>query len=344
MAIQTNPNLVKTLMGWNQAVYITSANGDQPLRVTEYEMGSRQVGDAPDYVTGNQDRTAWTKGPIEIDGNLSYPLTFEESGTFNGLNMFLFGAELAANIQGTFGIYSTAGEVIGGCKVQTTTISCNAGEPVQCTSTVWGITTQDNVSAGNPSRYLASDAIALDPLAAKQGEVNGENVDGLFTTVQVPMWDACYVQGAPDEMLVVGFSVTIDNQLQRNYTMGDQSRRSPWGLNATSISAGQRRITGSITWQSDDEGLIDYIMGAGINLLTISIRTADDGIVGSEVPPTGFIMTMENVLWNANPPRLATGDRVTVESSFTALGTGDDSFDALSISGVTVAGGAPFIT
>ena len=325
----TNPNAVKTLVGWNQAVWITDGSlVRKVLRVTDYNMGSKQTGDAPDYVTGRQDRTAWTKGPIEIDGTLTYPLTFETSGqTFNGLNMFLFGAKLADDIQGTFGIESTAGEVVAGCKVQSTTISCNAGEPIQCNSTVWGISTQTNTSSGNPTPFLASDAGGS---VAKTGLVLGENVDGVFTTVQVPMWDACYVQGAPDGMLVVGWSITIDNQLKRNYTMGDQNINgsvygSPWGLNATSISAGQRRVTGTLTWQSDSEGVLNYILGSGIDGLTISIRT-DSG-------DFDFIMTMANCLWNASPPRLATGDRVTVESSFTALGTGNIDFDAITFTG-----------
>ena len=53
------PNDVLTLMGWNQVVYIDpNDSGYQVLRVTDYEMGSKQTPDAPDYVTGRQDRTA----------------------------------------------------------------------------------------------------------------------------------------------------------------------------------------------------------------------------------------------------------------------------------------------
>jgi hypothetical protein len=226
--------------------------------------------------------------------------------------MFRLGAELAEDIQQTFGMKSTIGETIGGCKVQTASISCNSGEPIQCSATVWGITEQTNLSTGGAQEV---------PEYYTQGEntATGVDVAGELQIVQVPMWDTVRVEGAPSGMLVVGFRVEVDNQLQRNYTMGNETINSPWGLNATSISAGQRRVTGSLTWQSSDEGLLSFIMGAGINELIITINN-------------GFTMTMNNVLWNANPPRLATGDRVTVESSFTALGAGTTDFDALLIS------------
>ena len=79
MARPTDPNTVKTIMGWNQVVGVDiTANGSyQTLRVSDYQMGSKQSGDAPSYVTGLSDRTAWTKGPVEIDGSVSFPYTFD---------------------------------------------------------------------------------------------------------------------------------------------------------------------------------------------------------------------------------------------------------------------------
>jgi hypothetical protein len=312
----STPNDVLTLMGWNQAVYIDPDGTEnwQVLRVTDYEIGARQTPDAPDYVTGRQDRTAFTKGPIEIEGTLSYPLTFETGGnTFNGLQMFTLGAELARNPQNSFGIKSSAGETLQGCKVQTTSLSCNAGEGIQCSSTVWGISTEENMSVGSDdARVLTSDL----------GVAAGENVDNQFTTVQIPMWDAVKIAGAPDDMLVVGFNIQVDNQLQRNYTMGNQTVYSPWGLNATSISSGQRRITGSVTWQSSDLAQIKAVWGAGIQELVITIKTSST---------TSKLITLSKCLWNAQPPRLSTGDRVTIETPFTALGEGLQDFDAMVI-------------
>lgn len=308
-----SPNEVLTLMGWNQVVYIDpNEGGNQVLRVTDYEGGSKQTPDAPDYVTGGQDRTAFTKGPIEIDGTISYPLTFETGGnTFNGLEMFRLGAELATSPQNSFSVTSSAGETLEGCKVQTTSLSCNAGEPIQCSSTFWGTSIAPNESVGTGNERI---------LSGDLGSPDGIDVAGQFTIVQIPMWDACTVAGAPDDMLVVGFNVQIDNQLQRNYTMGNQTTSSPWGLNATSISAGQRKITGSVTWQSSDIGLIKSVLGAGIEQLTITIKTG----IG-----TTFVMDMNQCLWNAQPPKLSTGDRVTIETAFTAMGIGEAAFDAL---------------
>ena len=315
-----DPNAIKTLMGWNQVVYIDDLGGPIPsasgkvLRVTDYEMGSRQEGDAPDYITGIQDRTAFTKGPVTIEGSINYPLTFETGvNTLNGLTMFKLGANLAANIQNSFSMESTAGEIIGGCKVQTTSISCNAGEPIQCSSTVWGITND----SGNTS--FASFDRVLTPVPG-WGSPSGVSVAGNFTTAQIPMWDAVKIIGAPPGMFIVGFSIQIENQLQRNYTMGDDTSLSPFGLNATSISAGQRRITGTVTWQSDASGYIKAIMGAGIESLNIEIGTLVSGV--------GMNMLMEKCLWNAQPPKLGTGDRVTIESGFTALGKGVADLDA----------------
>lgn len=314
----TDPNVVQTLMGWNQVVYISS--GSDPftgniLRVTDYEIGSRQTGDAPDYITGKQDRTAWTKGPVEIEGTLNYPLTFETgTGTENGFTMFQRGANLANDIQQTFSIGSTSGEVIGGCKVQTTSISCNSGEPIQCSSTVWGISADDTNTSSTETRTLFTTTTET----VTVGTPTGVDVDGKFTTAQVPMWDIVKITGAPPGMLITGFSVQIENQLQRNYTMGNEEASSPFGLNATSISAGQRRVTGTITWQSNASGTIDAVMGAGIAALTIEVGAA-------------FTMTMTKCLWNAQPPRLSTGDRVTVESGFTALGLGVADFDAFTL-------------
>lgn len=319
----STPNEVLTLMGWNQAVFIDPDDaGWQVLRVNDYEFGEKQTPDAPDYVTGRQDRTAFTKGPIEIDGTLTYPLTFETGGnTFNGLDMFKKGSELARTPATSFslgynqktsaGIY---GQTYSGCKVQTTSLSCSSGEGIQCSSTVWGISVEDNFSIGSTdSRTLSNDL----------GIVVGENVDNEFTTVQIPMWDSVSVVGAPPGMLVVGFSIQIDNQLQRNYTMGnDSTLYSPWGLNATSISAGQRKVTGSVTWQSNDEGLINAVLGAGIEELIITIKT---GVA------TTTTFTMAKCLWNAQPPKLSTGDRVTIETAFTAMGEGIEDFDALVI-------------
>jgi len=311
-----SPNDVKVLMGWNQVVEIDDGSGYQPLRVTDYEFGTNQTGDAPDYVTGRQDRTAWTKGPVEVQGSLSYPLTFEQTGTFSGERMFKeFGAELALDIQETFGMRASPSESIAGCKVASTTISCSAGNPVECNATVWGIVDSTTNVSGESNTQLP------DYFTQDTNTSSGVDVDNTYQLVQVPMWDTILVDGAPAGMLVTGFSVEIDNQLQRNYTMGNDSVRSPWGLNATSISAGQRRITGTVTWQSNDEGLLSFIMGVGIDRLVINVNSHN----------AGFVMTMNNVLWSAKPPRLSTGDRITVESNFIALGTGTTAFDALVI-------------
>jgi hypothetical protein len=92
-------------------------------------------------------------------------------------------------------------------------------------------------------------------------------------------------------------------------------------LNATSISANQRRISGTITWQSDYQGYISQILGTGLESLIIRIANVK--------------LTLNQVMFTATPPTLSSGERMTVQSTFTALGTGqndgDDAFDALII-------------
>lgn len=326
-------------MGWNQAVVIDFSaldeipdggltnTGEVVLRVDSYNIGVTQRSEAPDYVTGRQDRTAWKKGPIESQGDLSYPFTLTI-----GIDMFKVAATLAEFPSNTFEIESSVHPRMSGCKINTSELSCQAESEVTANSQVWGIVDSEAIatirSYGDPDRIswgggldtqisLSGKTLGTDGYA---GILAGENVDGLLLLEQIPMFDACSVSGAPPGMFIVGFTIQIDNQLQRNYTMGlgddiDDSRYSPAGLNPTSVSAKQRRITGTITWQSDFEGYISQILGSGLAALTIRIAN--------------FQLRMNNALWMAEPPALSAGDRVTCQSSFIAMGTGEDAFDAL---------------
>ena len=311
-------NAIKTLMGWNQIVQVLNPINGSPLtagilRVNSYNMGSKQEGEAPDYVTGATDRTAYTKGPVTTEGTLDFPITIESgSGTVPGFSFFKAGAELVSNPQASFEIQGTTlGEMLGGCKINSTTIKCDAKEHVSCSSTVWG------VSEGTDNTSSSGNTIPLEQVYGDSNGAQGTSVVGQFQLVQIPMWDAVLVTGAPDGMYVIGFSVTIDNALQRNYTLGSGVSRSPYGLNATSISSKQRKITGTVKWQSDTDGSLRAIMGSGIKSLTVAISS-----VGT--------MTLSNCLWNAAPPTISTGDRMVCESPFTALGS-TGGFDALTI-------------
>lgn len=332
-----NLNNTDTLMGWNQLVQIDFTDLDQDpgltggstqvLRVDNYNIGVSQQSDAPDYVTGRQDRTAWKRGPITSQGDLSYPFTLT-----TGIDMFRVAAELANYPKNSFSIESSVHPRMSGCKINTSELACSAENEVTANSQVWGIVNDSALttirSYGDGSRIHWGDGAGGIVLSGKQvgsnsnaGVVEGVDVDGQLLLEQIPMFDACSVVGAPEGMFITGFSISIDNQLKRNYTMGTGSsgdtQYSPLGLNATSISAGQRRITGTITWQSDFQGYISQILGSGIASLIIRIAN--------------FELTMNNALWMAEPPTLSAGDRVTCQSSFIALGTGDVAFDALLI-------------
>lgn len=334
-------NNTDTLMGWNQLVQIDftglegdiSNTGKQVLRVDSYNIGVSQTSDAPDYVAGRQDRTAFKRGPITSQGDLTYPFTIGPNGDAGtGIDMFKVAAELANYPKNAFSIESSVHPRMGGCKINTSELGCTAENEVTANSQVWGIVDDEALatirSFGDASRIhwgFGAGGISLTGKEvgsnANAGVVEGVDVDGQILLEQIPMFDACSIVGAPEGMLITGFSISIDNQLQRNYTMGTGAtgvdQYSPLGLNATSISAGQRRITGTITWQSDFQGYIAQILGSGIASLVIRIA--------------GFELTMNNALWMAEPPTLSTGDRVTCQSSFIALGTGTNAFDALVI-------------
>jgi len=355
-------NNFTTGMGWNQVVEIDFSDASElftdftppsteVFRVENYNIGVKQEVEVPDYVTGRQDRTAWKKGPIESQGDLSFPFMLpRESGVTGGFGLFLCGSELAKEPGASFTVQSSAHPKISGCKVNTCRIECESSDNIKANASIWGIVDQEELSTihsyGADGRYIwgpvednvtdntdhvqtyidFADHMNADGLP---GIGRGADVTGKLILEQIPMFDIVSIEGAPRGMFVTGFSLQIDNRLKRNYTMGSGfsntssfSQYSPFGLNATSISAGQREITGTLKWQSDYQGYISQILGAGIDQLLI------------RVGPIQFLLNQ--VVWSAQPPTLSAGDRMIVESSFTALGSGDSSaddsgFDALVI-------------
>lgn len=339
-----DPTTGITLMAWNQLVVIRSGTNQYldpvftttggPLRTAEYSIGIKQDGNAPDYITGRQDRTAWMKGPIESGGNLSFPFTFR-----TGKSMFFAGANLVFNPGQSFEILASSMPVLRGCKINSCKISCNAKEEIKAEAEVWGIadtidSNQPNFpdpqfDPNNPGYTDLLDVSSADGDQARRTiGVDFGNSDGIQATgystlniEQIPMWDIVQVEGAPTGMHVTGFELSVENNLQRNYTLGDETGASPFGLNATSISAKQRKITGKITWQSNMNGTIAQILGVGLETLKVTLWAPDGPI----------IFNMANCLWNAAPPRLSVENIVTVESTFTALGENAEEFDALRI-------------
>lgn len=362
---RTSGGLGLTLMGWNQLVFVDadaanlSALGISDsnilvggFRTTDYAIGVNQTGEAPDYICGRSDRAAWTKGPIETEGDLTFPFTYSK-----GLGMFVAGANLVFSPSAQFEISSSAHPIISGCKVNSVEISVSARETIEMSANIWGIVDEGDLNkfrgdAGLVSGDDISAPGAVSPDLTAISSADGDQAQrilgvnfGVLAGVevhpsvgpspdarqtinieQIPQWDVCEVRGAPPSMHVIGISVRIDNNLLRNYTMGDNSGASPFGLNATSITANQRTISGTVTWQSDMSGNITQIMGTGIECLEFIINGPDGPIS----------MVMGNCLWNATPPRLSATDRVTVEASFTALGenrTAPVEFDALVLTG-----------
>lgn len=293
--------------------------------MTDYSIGVNQVGEAPDYIGGQQDRTAWMKGPIETEGDLTFPFTWTM-----GRSMFQAGANLVRYPDENFKIESSAHPVVDGAKVNNARLSVQAEENVQTSATVWGIADLSEDSAFpeiTKSKLEGHDDLST--ISSGDGDdvirttwTGFGDKDGIATTSfnnlnleQIPMWDAVTVWGAPEGMHVVGFDLQIDNRLVRHYTMGDRDGASPNALNATSIVPQQRMIRGTLTWQSDMQGNVAQILSVGIETLKIKLYG----------PEGTLILLMKNCLWNAQPPRLSVNDRVTVESEFTAMGSNAES-------------------
>jgi len=322
----------KQVQGFNQLVTITGNSAlmgfstDRTIRVSDYQIGVNQTGEAPDYVTGNQDRTAWRKGPIETQGDLSFPFTLpQDGGAGTGLSMFKAAANLASNPNESFSIRSSLHPTVGGCKINQASIECSAGGPIESRATVWGVVVDDQIlqTQSYGSTEVTEYSRTLNDSGRNLGDGELTTGDDDLDLEQIPMWDQVRIVGAPADMLLVGFSLQIDNRLQRYYTMGDGSTEnySPFGMNASSIAPNQRMITGSITWQSAQTGKLTQLVGVGIRELNIYIGP----------PGSAIQLRLRNVMFNAQPPRITPSDRVTVESSFTALGANEESFDALEI-------------
>jgi hypothetical protein len=305
-----------TIMGWNQRVVAKrGTTGDvKILKVKSFSVGITQNYDVPDLVTGATDRITWSKGTIDLRGSIEAPMT--QSFT----DMVLVAADYAS-IDPSEAVMQVYSDIHGGpyaCMVNTVTITANEKEPVQITAEFIGrlgvnlhsnSTGTDSVvmsdSAGTVDGYLTQSAGSLgtpDPLDVEQIV--------MFDRVALGTGMNPGTQGCTS-LLPIGFTLTMDNKLQQNYILGCGGNWS--SLDAWSISAGQRLISGTVRFQSGSNGTIQYVKNVG--------TTGGDAGAGDLININDMIVvdgTEFMVLWGAKPPSLGV-DKVIVELTFTLI-------------------------
>ena len=301
-----------TLRGWTQRVM--AARRTDPLkmlRVRNFNVGISQTYDVPDLVTGLTDRITWSKGVIDFRGNLEAPLT-------TSINEMLVKAADHACLGVDGAILQVQSDVHGGpysCMVNRLTITANEREAISVSAELIGRVGLLN----NETLNSSTDGTEAVTLMGSTGESTGGNVDAYkseFITEQIPMFDTVIVgegmnpAGSCEFLQPIGCSLTIDNKLQQNYVLGCGTEKS--SLDAYSISAGQRTISGTMRFMSGENGQINYPklvgMGAGGGtLLNFADMIKIDG-------------TKFRPLWAAKPPQLGV-EKVVVELEFVMIAT-----------------------
>lgn len=300
-----------TSMGWNQLVYLDGI----AIKVADYNVGVTQSYQVPPLVTGLTDKINWAKGLIEAGGNLSAPLVPSLGIT---LLTKAFERNLSTGDLSSFTITSTVHPALTNALVNSATISAASGEFIQVRVEVWG-TAADVAGVyipysgyGSISDYAANQsALIYSNAALPESPGAGGPGSAAWKDEQIPMFDQVKnVQNIMPEGTgqPISFELSVQNHLIRNYVLG-----SPAGLDAWSVSNGQRDLTGTVTWQSGETGIIgsDNDIGQVINA---GLRDPSASVVN-----IGFItIDLANalVLWGAQPPALNPNDRVTCTANF----------------------------
>lgn len=290
-----------TIMGWNQLVYIDT----EVIKVSDYSVGVSQSFEVPQLITGVTDKITWSKALVEAGGTISAPL-MQSFG--NAVLARAFNRNTLGNLT-PFTIGSSIHIELTGASMQTATISAASGEYIQVTGEVFGTAGNSgyipysgygNFATG-PNQTATAEIIDNTGNAVLSGFVSSPT----YTDEQIPMFDQVFnVEDMMPESLgvPVNFELSVNNNLIRNYVLGSET-----GLDAWSISSGQRDLTGTVTWQSTTTGAIGQVLNAGL---------VDPGTVQLLIGPITIDLTSAYVLWGAQPPAINPNDRVTASAPF----------------------------
>lgn len=198
------------------------------IRAMSSSLAAKQTIQHPDVVDNRIDRTLYQLGPIEVDGDIAFPVVKTTEG-----NAFLgFIWDIATVRDQNTGELLNFGDVIleygfqqirtfHQCRVNTMELRATAGERVEGTMNFMGTTAED---AGAPPPFTD-----LSPARVLTWD------DVTITTAGLVTFDSCIVRG---------FTLNINNNASRNYTFCPGV-----GLFASNISTGKRFVEGSLEFQ-----------------------------------------------------------------------------------------------
>lgn len=237
------------------------------IRAMSSSLAAKQTISHPDVVDNRIDRTLYQLGPIEVDGDIAFPVVkTSESNAFLG-----FVWDIATVRDLNTGELLNNGQVIleysfqqirtfNECRVNTLELRATAGDRVEGTLNFMGTTVVD---AGSPPAFTD------------------------LSPARVLTWDDVTITAGGDvtfdSCIVRGFTITINNNLSRNYTFCPGV-----GLFASNISTGKRFVEGSLEFQGF---AATDPTGAELNRLkftTTDTLTFDFG---------GFSRTAKNVIY-----------------------------------------------
>ena len=239
-------------------------------RVSSCSLNTRQAIEHPDVIDGTVDWTLYQLRGIETEGDARLPI-MSEGGTSLGQLFDLATVrdqtgELIQQGDSTVVVSYGKAQVrtFQGCKINTFEMRATAGESVEGTLGIWGTTVvigSGTISpvSGKPVRVLAWADIRIDGTSVGQG---------------------CDIKE---------FSMTVANNLQRNYTFCPSS-----GYFPNNISTGKRNISGSLGFQGFAPTEIDQ---ADKNKDKIHPDAALHIVVGGLTGPVNFDKSFNNIVY-----------------------------------------------
>jgi hypothetical protein len=219
------------------------------MRLTGSSLNPVQTVEAPDLVQNDWDRMAWVYGKIEVGGNITGPIVDGSVGAFNAaFDRSGADGELDNVIDVGIMYYGSHGRTFGGCKINSYQLSVTAGEVAQFTIDFMG-TQVSNITSGVPP-----------------------------TCEKLITWDVCSFTGITGD--IQSFTLTLNNNLQRMYTIGQAD------LYPVQILEGIRHVDGSVSAYADGDP--DSFVAAGAD--EWGAYTAASAIAVSVAAGTSFNM------------------------------------------------------
>ena len=309
------------VMGWNQRIAVSYNGSAYYAKAKTFSVGTTQNYDVPKLVTGATDLITWSKGVIEFGGNIETPLT----GSL-GQDLIKAADKAVLGWNGAGARISVASDIHGGayeCMVNQLTITIREKEPINLSAQLIG-----RLGLNYHSSTDGEEALVLSDAVGTVGGINpsGGSVGTLspapMALEQIAMFDQAVIgpgmnPAGCEYLLPTSVTITINNNLQRNYILGCASGRS--SLDTWSISSAQREITAQATFISGLNNALKYIQNAGVDI--DDSGTALVAIYGDQAGSNALLDIDSNrfiTLWGATPPTLGT-ERMNVELKCTFL-------------------------